>query len=216
MARPVHVTLIGDRGCPSLEGVVVHRSRTLASADVTVLDGLPVTSAARTLLDAADALADRDVERLLDDGLFARRILTLVQVDDVLRRAGGHAGRARLTRVVRNHTRSILTESPPEEQLLRLIRAAGLPEPRTQVPLLGYRIDFLWPELRLAVEVDTYGTHGSPARLDSDRRRDARLLTETGIIVIRVTGAAIEERPLEVVAILARAIGQQEAGLRGG
>ena len=47
------------------------------------------------------------------------------------------------------------------------------------------------------VEVDAYGTHGSPARFESDRRRDARLLTEHGIVVLRLTKAAIEQRPFE-------------------
>jgi very-short-patch-repair endonuclease len=103
------------------------------------------------------------------------------------------------------------TDSGPEERLLQLIRAAGLPEPRTQVPMLGYQLDFFWPQINLAVEVDAYGTHGSRARFEADRRRDARLLTERGIVVIRLTQAMIEQRPWEAVGLLARAIGQREA-----
>ena len=95
-----------------------------------------------------------------------------------------------------------------------LIRAADLPEPQTQVPMLGYKLDFYWPELRLALEVDAYGTHGSRRRFESDRRRDARLLTEKGIIVLRVTEASIEQRPFETVGLVARTIGQREAALR--
>lgn len=106
------------------------------------------------------------------------------------------------------------TGSPPEERLLELIRAAGLPEPQLQHHVRGYRLDFFWPALRLAVEVDAYTTHGSPGRFEADRRRDAKLLAEAGIIVIRVTKAAVEQRGLEVVAALARAIGQREAELR--
>jgi very-short-patch-repair endonuclease len=151
---------------------------------------------------------------MLDEGLFKLRILTLKDIDDVLTRAGTHAGRARLARVGRSHSRSTQTDSPPEERLLQLIRAAGLPEPKTQVALLDYRLDFFWPELNLAVEVDAYGTHGSRARFEADRRRDVRLLTERGILVIRITQAAIEERPFETIALLARAIGQREAALR--
>ena len=98
--------------------------------------------------------------------------------------------------------------------MLTLIRAADLPEPNLQVYVLGYRIDFLWPELGLALEVDAYGTHGSRRRFESDRRRDARLLTEKGIIVLRVTEGSIEQRPFEAVGLVARAIGQREALLR--
>ncbi len=98
--------------------------------------------------------------------------------------------------------------------MLVLIRAADLPEPRLQVHVLGYRIDFLWPELGLALEVDAYGTHGSRRRFESDRRRDGRLLTEKGITVLRVTEASIEQRPFEAVGLVARAIGQREAARR--
>ncbi|MFL5823802.1 MAG: endonuclease domain-containing protein [Solirubrobacteraceae bacterium] len=94
-----------------------------------------------------------------------------------------------------------------------MIRAAGLPEPRLEAPVLGFRLDLFWPDLCLAVEVDAYGTHGSPARFEADRRRDARLLAEMGIIVIRVTKDAIADRPLEVVALISRAIGQRQAAI---
>jgi very-short-patch-repair endonuclease len=211
IARPVHVTIPGDRGGPAPTGVRVHRSTTLAPQDICLHERLPVTTPARAILDAAPNLTDRDVERLLDEGLFALRILTLSQVNDVLARAGAHPGRARLARVVASHSRSTRTDSPPEERLLALIRAAGLPEPGLQVNVLGYHLDFFWPALGLAVEVDAYGTHGSPARFEADRRRDARLLAEAGIVVVRFTKAAVEQRPLEVVGIVARAIGQREA-----
>jgi very-short-patch-repair endonuclease len=214
-ARPVHVTVDGKRGCPGPQGARVHRSVTLTTVDVRRHEGLPVTSPARTLLDVAPALSDRDIERLLDEGLFARRILTLAELAEVLRRAGNHPGRARLARAAANHTRSTRTESGPEERLLQLIRAAALPEPRLQACVLDYRLDFFWAELRLAVEVDAYGTHGSPARFEADRRRDARLLTEKGIVVLRLTKAMIEQRPWEAIATLARAVGQREAQLQG-
>jgi very-short-patch-repair endonuclease len=214
VARPVHVTLPGDRGCPEPAGVAVHRCRTISAADVRVHEGLPVTSPARTILDVAATLPDRDVERLLDEGLFVLRILTAGAVADVLARAGSHPGRARLARVAGGHKRSTKTDSPPEERMLTLIRAAGLPDPLQRVQVLDYRLDFFWPELRLALEVDAYGTHGSRARFEADRRRDGRLLTEKGIVVLRVTEATIDHRPFEALGLVARAIGQREAARR--
>ena len=166
------------------------------------------------MLDVSATLPDRDIELLFDEGLFARRLFTAAEIDELLARAGNHPGRARLARVASGRTRSTKTDSPPEEMLFALVRRAGLPEPRLRVHVLGYRLDFLWPELKLAVEVDAYGTHGSPARFESDRRRDARLLTEKGIVVIRLTKSGIEQRAVEALAVLARAIGQREAALR--
>jgi very-short-patch-repair endonuclease len=209
-ARPIHITIPRDTAGARPPGTNVHRSRILAPGDLRVHDDLPVVSPARALLDVAPRLADRDVEQMLDEALFARRIVTLAQVGHVLRRAGSHPGRARLARAAANYSQSTRTESPPEETLLRLIRAAGLPEPRTQFPVLDFRLDFYWPELRLAVEVDAYGTHGSRTRFEQDRRRDARLLSEQGIVVLRVTRLAVETRPLEVVALVAGAIAQRE------
>lgn len=186
----------------------------MTRADVRIHQGLPVTSPARTLLDVAATLPDRDLERLLDEALFVRRLVTRGEITAVLRRAGNHPGRGRLARVLGTHARSTKTDSPPAEALLSLIRGAALPEPRLEVAILDYRLDFYWPALGLAVEVDAYGTHGSPARFEADRRRDARLLTEKGIVVIRLTKTMIEERPLEALGLVARAIGQREAALR--
>jgi very-short-patch-repair endonuclease len=205
------VTIPGDRGFPAPQGVKLHRSRTLTPRDIRLHNGLPITSPARAILDAAATLPDRDVERLLGEGLFALRLVTRGEIGELLARAGKHPGRARLTRVANAHLEDTRTDSPPEERLFALIRAGGLPEPRTQVDMLGYRLDFFWPELALAVEVDAYGTHGSPARFEADRRRDARLLAEEGIVVLRLTRSGIEDRPFETISLLARTIGQREA-----
>jgi very-short-patch-repair endonuclease len=210
-ARPIHVTVPGDRGFPAPTGIRLHRSRILATQDIRRHQGLRVTSPARAILDAAANLPDRDVEQMLGEGLFALRLLTRAEVAELLARAGNHRGRARLERVAGAHVDDTRTDSPPEERLLAMIRAAGLPEPRLRVHMLGYRLDFFWPDLGLAVEVDAYGTHGSPARFEADRRRDARLLAEKGIVVLRLTRVGIEDRPFETISLLARTIGQREA-----
>lgn len=209
VARPVHITVPASRHGPGARGVIVHRSKILTPKDIDVHERLPITSVARALVDVAATLPDRDMERLLDEAVFALRLVTITQVNELLRRCGGHPGRARLTRVVGRYSESSHTESPPEDNVVRLIAAAGLPKPQTQVMILGYRLDLYWPALRLGAEIDAYGTHGSRARFEADRRRDARLLTERGIVVVRFTEAAIRERPYEVVALLAGAIAQQ-------
>jgi very-short-patch-repair endonuclease len=98
-----------------------------------------------------------------------------------------------------------LTESKAQRRLLELIREAGLPFPKTEQPLLGYRVDLLWPDLKLVVEVDGYQSHGTRGAFEHDRRRDARLQA-AGFTVMRVTAREIEYRPWAVVAQLAQAI----------
>ncbi len=47
----IHVTVPGSGGRARRRGIVVHRSKTLTAADVTIHRGIPVTTVARTLAD---------------------------------------------------------------------------------------------------------------------------------------------------------------------
>ena len=62
-----------------------------------------------------------------------------------------------------------------ERRCLELIREAGLPEPRTQVRIAGYTVDFVWPDHRVVFEIDGYSFHTSRFAFDRDRRKDAAL-----------------------------------------
>lgn len=50
------------------EGVKVHRSTTLPEKDVTVVNGIPCTTIVRTLLDLAEVVTRRELERAFDQG----------------------------------------------------------------------------------------------------------------------------------------------------
>ena len=56
--EPIHVTIPGSADDPripdSIAGVVVHRGPPLHPDDVTTVDGIPVTSPSRTLIDCAE------------------------------------------------------------------------------------------------------------------------------------------------------------------
>jgi very-short-patch-repair endonuclease len=189
--------------------VHVHRSRTLRDEDVRIRHGLPVTSPARAILDAAGtALTDEDVREIVDEGVFVLRIVTRRELEDVLAHAGGHPGAPTMTRILSRRNRPQRTGSDPERRLLELIRAAGLPEPDTQVWIGDRRLDFLWRRQRVALEVDAYGTHGSRHRFEQDRRKDADLLARTGIATLRITRERIVHEPFAVVATLARAVAE--------
>jgi very-short-patch-repair endonuclease len=205
-ARPVHVLIRSTRNGPTLDGVVVHRSRTLLTRDIVVHEGLPVTTPARTILEIAVRLDDDHVEQIVANAIH-QRLTTLAEFHDVLHRAGRHPGSFTLRRVLARETGLARTESPPQQLLLKMIRDADLPAPETEVYVLGYRLDFLWRKQRLAVEVDAYGTHGSRTSFEKDRRRNARLLSEAGISVLQVTRDRILGEPFAVVALIARALG---------
>jgi very-short-patch-repair endonuclease len=203
-ARPIHVTVPYTAQTGRPKGVIVHRSAILEPRDACVHNGLPVTSPARTLLDIAATLPDRDTAQALEQGL-AKRLLTKADVDDILSRAGRHPGAATLARITGAPCGSTLTESHAEQRLLELIRQAQLPAPETQQYLLGYRVDLLWRDLKLVVEVDGYRYHSTPAAFERDRRRDAQLQA-AGYTVIRIAASQIEDEPFAVIARLAQNI----------
>lgn len=58
--EPIHVIVPGSAHDPrnpsSIPGVVIHRGPPLHPDDVTMLDGMPITSPSRTLIDLAEDL----------------------------------------------------------------------------------------------------------------------------------------------------------------
>jgi len=175
---PVHVTV--QRAARSRQGLRVHRP---ASLNAAVHNGLRLAPAARTLHDLAPALSRGDLERAAEEAV----IRGLVTAREVPRRCAPFREPG-------------LTRSEAERRLQRLIRAAKLPRPVTNVKLAGW-------------EVDGYAYHRNRAAFERDRRKDAALVA-AGYTVIRVTWRQIEEEPLAVVALLARLLGREAGGGR--
>ena len=65
------------------------------------------------------------------------------------------------------------------------------------------RIDAVWPEQRLAVELDGYEGHHTPAQMERDRRRELHARMQ-GYTVIRSTWSQVAHEPDLVVADLKR------------
>src|ERR671925_1926397 len=167
------------RSARSRLGIDVHRSTTLAPADCTVVDGIPCTTLARTLLDLAEVVNPRGLERAIEQAEVLR-LFDLRAVEEVLARANGRRGAAVLRAVLADLAEPALTRSDVEERFLALCRAAALPRPEVNAELVvdegpAMIVDFLWRAQRLAVETDAYGTHGNRQPFERDRRRDQRL-----------------------------------------
>ena len=205
--KVVEVT-VDDAPAARNPGVRVHRSRILEGHDVWIRQGLPVTSPSRTLLDIAPTATDRQLEVAFDRGI-AERTLRPSHVADVLGRAGGHRGRARLAAVLDQELgASTMTSSEAEERMLALIRDAGLPAPRVNFPYPPYKLDFYWPEARFVVEVDGYRFHSSHYRFERDRRKDNDL-RRADIEVMRIVFREIKERSHALVADVTRALARR-------
>lgn len=194
-------------------GLLIHRSTTLSAADVTVVDGIPCTSVARTLFDLSEVVPRRQTERAFDQA-EVEGVLNLRAVQDVLGRNPTRRGARVIPAVLAEHyVGSTLTESELEEAMLELSRAAHLPPPEINKwidlhdgePMI--RADFVWPAQRLIVEVDSRKYHGTRQRFESDRRRDQRAMV-AGWRVIRTTDNQIRHRPGELHATVVKLLAQ--------
>jgi very-short-patch-repair endonuclease len=183
------------------EKVVVHFAR-LEPDDVTAVDGIPVTSPARTVLDLAPDESVRDLGRLLERA-DERDLLDRRRFEALLARAGGHPGRAKFAAALRGYKPEQATlRSGLERRFRRLVLAAGLPRPQANVVVEGYELDCYWEAEGFAVELDVYATHGSPRSFEADREREDDLLL-AGIELIRITDVRLEREPRETIARVA-------------
>jgi hypothetical protein len=186
----IDVTTPGRRG--RRRGAIhIHDGLTLTAADVTVVDRIPCTTLARTLLDIAEGGTRREVERALDRAEQARE-LDIRAIDDVLDRAAGRRGAKLLRAVLAEHRAgSTLTRNELEEAFLRIARAVGRPPDAVNEWIAfpagsGAQADFLWRAARLIVEVDGRDPHTTRRAFDADRRRDQQLML-LGWRVVRFT-----------------------------
>jgi predicted transcriptional regulator of viral defense system len=166
----------------------LHHSRSLIARDTATYQSIPITSVARTLLDLAATVKPHELERALAQAehlqLYDHRAIT-----DVLARANGHRGKQALAEATALDPK--LTKSEWEVRMLRLVRAAAMPEPLVNLPFDApdygeCKPDFHWPSHRLIVETDGWRTHRTRAAFESDRAKDAAL-TAAGYRVVRFT-----------------------------
>jgi very-short-patch-repair endonuclease len=199
----IHVTVPGA-SADDPDGVRVHRSILLQRGDIRLRQRLPLTSPARTLLDLAPLLNQRELERALDHYLVDR-LGELSHIGALLARSGRHAGRAILAELLAGGHTTTFTRSEAEELFLDLIRRSQLKQPRVNVKHAGYEIDFFWPDEGVAVEIDGFAFHHTQQRFENDRRRDAKL-RRRGITVIRITWRRLTREPWAVIADVAQAL----------
>ncbi len=199
----VEVTVIG-RDCRSRDGLRVHAVKRLGAPDRGRRLGIPITSAARTVIDVSATVGYEEAEHVIAEAC-ALKLTSEPQLLAAANRVSNRAGVARIRSILGQSGGPRRTRSDGERALLGLIRAARLPDPATDVPLLGFTADFLWPEQRLIVELDSYPAHGHRAAFERDHRRDV-IHRDAGYEVLRFTGRQLEHDPFYVLAVIARAL----------
>ena len=183
---------------------IVHRNA-LTAVDVTVVDGIPVTTPARTLIDLASVVPLETLEEALDDAL-RRRIVSVARLRWRLSELArpGRPGVAAMRRLLEERDpMAAVPASVFERRLLRVLRRGGLPTPVLQHEIRdGDRLvavaDFAYPDARLAIEADSYRWHSGRLKFEHDRARRNRL-TLLGWRIIHVTWTDLTRRPAQVI-----------------
>lgn len=191
-----------------LSEVVVHRSDNLAKPDVVKrTDGLRITSPARTLLDIGSTVGAMAAESACIDALH-RGLVTYRKLVDVYARVGGKGrpGSAAMRQFLGGSPEGVAAiESELEVRLWQLIRECGLPRPVPQfwvtVEESRFRLDFAYPDHKIAIELDGKADHAGPLAMKRDRRRSA-LLRKDGWTLRRYGWGEVVGRPQDVAAQL--------------
>jgi len=199
--QAVDVTVPGRR-CRGPRGLTVHAGR-LRAQDVTRIDGIPVTSLARTLLDLAEVVSVEQLVACIDrTGNRLRPGLVASMITEHRGRRGLKPLRQAL---LITRPQEILTRSELERRALALIARTRLPAPEVNVRVYGYEVDLLWRPQRLIVELDGRRWHDTPTARERDSRRDANLVCR-GFGVMRLTWRQVVNDPAWVSSRLHQAL----------
>jgi hypothetical protein len=192
--------------------VGIHHSTILRDADRAVVEGVPVTAVARTLLDLAARRSSRRLTGAIDR-TERFDLLDLSQIDELLGRSGRHRGKRRLEKALEIYRDPVVSRARSELLFLDLVTKAGLPRPAINTFVAGHEIDAYWERERFAVEVDGWDSHRTRRAFEADpvRLEDLKL---AGIDSIRVTARRIEREPESVAASLGRLLEIRRNDLR--
>ncbi len=188
---------------PRVPGVEVHRTRHLHPLDHSVLDGIPLSTVPRTLVDLAATLPSDELGRACHEAQVLHRV-TPEAVEVVIARTGRRHGTTALLRLLRGDDH--VTLSPLERAFLTLLRDHGLPLPETNRPAGADRVDCRWPDRRLVVELDGYRFHATRQAWEEDLRRERRARAR-GDEHRRFTWGDVVDRPAATLAELRTLLG---------
>lgn len=194
----LHILNVAGHQLRPAEGLVVHRRD---GAPLTTIAGRPAVAPAWTAVEVARGLRRPRALATLDAALRSGHC----DRADMARAAMAQSGRRGIARV-----RELLpfadgrAESPMESEARLVMLDGGLPSPVLQWEVVDSRgrlrrLDFAWPQFKVAAEYDGADWHGGTEALRNDRERLAAL-QDLGWVVIPILAADVRLRPDELVA----------------
>ena len=202
----VDVLIPAKRVRQSTGFVVVHQT-TMLPQNVCYVGPIQYALPARAVADAVRGIRDLRTARAVIAAAVQTRRCTIEQLQAELKNGPVRWSalfRAALAEVAQG------TRSAPEAELLDLIKRGRLPLPLFN-PRLHVGNEFLakpdawWPDIGVAVEVDSREWHLSPESWERTMRRHD-LMTAAGILVLHFTPRQIREEPDQVIATIRAAL----------
>ncbi len=179
------------------EGLVIHRRN---GAPLCLVDGRPVTTPPWTCVEVARALRRPRALATLDAAL-SRGVCTREELWRAARRQSGRRGIVAVRELI--PLADGLAESPMESEARLAMLDGGLPAPVLQYEIVDanyrrWRVDFAWPDLRVAAEYEGVDWHSSLAAWRRDRERYAAL-QQVGWNVVPILADDVRRRPGDMV-----------------
>jgi very-short-patch-repair endonuclease len=202
----VEITVGRDRS-PELAGVTMHRLADLDERWITVIDGVPVTTPARTLVDLGAVLPLGSVSRALDRAI-GRQLVSLSDVRVAMNAVAkkGRVGVGVIRRLLDERSSEAHIDrsaSVLEARMSTLLRRYGVPTPVSEYKVhdprgqfVG-RVDFAYPGVRYAIEVDGYEAHVGLHEFRPDRVRQNDLV-DLGWSLHRFTWTEVDQLSIRV------------------
>jgi very-short-patch-repair endonuclease len=192
----IDVTIPGRHG-RSVPGIQIHRVGALHLDEVSEIDGIRVTTIARTLLDLCDVIPPAQVRRAVEQaermGQLDYRALRLVAE----RAHGRRALKVFLPLIAEDHGEAARAKSDLEARFLDFIRRFELPAPVVNGIVGGYEVDVHWPGTKLIVELDSWAYHRSKRSFYGDRDKWLDLRAQ-GFDVLTVTDPMLRRNPSRI------------------
>lgn len=203
--RLPHVTVVGTKA-RRVDGIVIHRARSLHWRDHMHHEGIPVMSPARTLLDLATVLSPGALQRAARRAQAAHRV-NVRQMLEVAARCNGHPGVGALRAAIADGPAP--TRSDLEDLVLDLLDRGGIERPEINAPLRiqGIKIvpDCLWRDRRVAIEADSRRWHDHKLTREHDAEKQA-MLEADGWRVLRIDWEQASRHPGQTLARIRAAL----------
>jgi very-short-patch-repair endonuclease len=182
-------------------GLKVRSRPKLSEGSVVRRFGIPVTNPTQTLVDVATELKPLRLERAVNQA----DVHDLVDPETLRRSLDAYVGMpgARTLRTMLDRHTFRLSDSDLEIYFRPLALTAGFPLPLSKQWVLGYEVDFHFPDHGLIVETDGLRYHRTPAQQARMVKRD-QTHTSHGFRVLRFTHWQIAHAPNEVAEVLTR------------